>query len=215
MLKYPRHSHWHNSTLATFHPLCSLQLPQGLSQSFLRNCSCPPQPGSNLFLRIALSASPSTASGCAFPTTPTESVANDLLNIGVPGGVLAARVTTLTSANPTRGRSWMTPCQVSISAPKKSTSATLAVPKTPSRSSAPLLKGMDTTSNLNLPTPSASGSESVIAPTAAGGNFSPPTRLSFGLVLAPSTVEVSIMKRSIMKISNIEQLLVSTELVTM
>jgi len=137
-----------------------------------------------------LSTSSSTASGRAFPITPVESIDDDLLNIGVPEDVLAASVTTLVSANPSRGRSWTTPGQVSLSAPKKSTSAIPAAPKTPSRSSAPLPKGMNTTSS---PTPSASGSESATAPTAAGGNFSLPTRLSFGLALAPSKSTPSVL----------------------
>ena len=133
-----------------------------------------------------LSTSSSATSGRAFPITPVESIEDDLLNIGVPEDVLAASVTTLASVNPSRGRSWTTPGQVSLSTPKKSTSAIPAAPKTPSRSSAPLPKGVNTTANSNSPTPSASGSESAIAPTTAGGNFSLPTRLSFGLALAPS-----------------------------
>ena len=130
-----------------------------------------------------LSTSSSATSGRAFPITPVESIEDDLLNIGVPEDVLAASVTTLASVNPSRGRSWTTPGQVSLSTPKKSTSAIPAAPKTPLRSSAPLPKGA---ANSSSPTPSASGSESAIAPTTAGGNFSLPTRLSFGLALAPS-----------------------------
>jgi len=131
-----------------------------------------------------LSTSSSAASGRAFPITPIESVDDDLLNIGVPEDVLAASVTTLGAVNPSRGRSWTTPGQGSLSALKKPTSAIPTAPKTPSRSSVPLPKTMNTTTNSNSPTPSASGSES--APAAVGGNFSLPTRLSFGLALAPS-----------------------------
>lgn len=133
-----------------------------------------------------LSTSSSAASGCAFPITPVESVDDDLLNIGVPEDVLAASVTTLTTANPSRGRSWTTPGQGSLSGLKKSSSAIPSAPKTPSRSSAPLPKSVNTAANSNSPTPSASGSDSATVPAAVGGNFSLPTRLSFGQALAPS-----------------------------
>ena len=126
----------------------------------------------------------SAASGRAFPITPVESVDDNLLSIGVPEDVLAASVATLGAVNPSRGRSWTTPGQVSLGALKKPTSAIPAAPRTPSRSSVPLPKTVNTAANSDSPTPSASGSESALA--AGGGNFSLPTRLSFGLALAPS-----------------------------
>ena len=126
----------------------------------------------------------SATSGRAFPITPVESMDDNLLSIGVPEDVLAASVTTLGTASPSRGRSWTTPGQTSLGTLKKPTSAIPAAPRTPSRSSVPPPKTVNTTANSNSPTPSVSGSES--APAAVGGNFSLPTRLSFGLALAPS-----------------------------
>ena len=52
-----------------------------------------------------LSTSSSAPSGRAFPTTPVQSVDDDLLNIGVPEDALAASVTTLAVVNPSGGRS--------------------------------------------------------------------------------------------------------------
>ena len=170
--------------------------------SFVPNIPSQPLPSTPTGLKpvpsnSTLSTSSSAASGRAFPITPVDSVDDDLLNVGVPEDVLAASVTTLASSNPTRGRSWTTPGQVSINALKKSTSAIPAAPKTPSRSSVPLPKGVNTTANSSSPTHSASGSESAISPTAAGGNFSLPTRLSFGLAHTPSKPTSAVLDKPV------------------
>ena len=62
--------------------------------------------------------------------------------------------------NPSRGRSWTTPGQISLTAPKQPARAIPAASKTASRSSVPLPNGMNTTANSSSPTSSASGSDS-------------------------------------------------------
>jgi len=78
----------------------------------------------------------------------------------VPEGVLAGSVTTLAVVNPSRGRSWTTPGQISLTAPKQPACAIPAASKTASRSSVLLPNGMNTTANSSSPTSSASGSDS-------------------------------------------------------